>query len=283
MAASANWKNVNNWHWVEKDYSSSAKEYISSIQLPDESYPYVFKASFEGDFIANVRKGKIILIYDYKLSVTLKDEIGEKSFDLEVDSADPDSFKHGEAVSDIPRFRPAITKVIESLNSFVEEKARSELLGGCSVNKIQSQKADLDSNTPIVSASSSSSSFTSCWIFNCPSEVLLDCLTGSLFPSWTGSKCENDEFSLHGGLISYKITRKLDSGIELLWKLRPWADYSLVKIMLTPGVSRTIIQVDQSHIDSDFASNAEDNWEKYIWRPISVSTGIGYEKHEPNA
>ena len=74
MATTAtNWKNVNNWHWVEKNVFPWAKEYFienltkksvthNGIAVTIESIKDV-----TGDVDLNQRKGKLMTIYDLSI------------------------------------------------------------------------------------------------------------------------------------------------------------------------------------------------------------------------
>ncbi|KAG2197229.1 hypothetical protein INT47_003604 [Mucor saturninus] len=70
----SNWKNVNNWHWVNKNCLKWAQAYFTQHCVGVEAEKNGNKASInkmmecEGDVDLNQRKGKIITIYD----VTLK-------------------------------------------------------------------------------------------------------------------------------------------------------------------------------------------------------------------
>jgi activator of HSP90 ATPase len=67
--------NPNNWHWVNKDASGWAKEYlqekVSAISAEDAGVSaQVDKVlSMNGDVDVSQRKGKVITLYDVKLSL----------------------------------------------------------------------------------------------------------------------------------------------------------------------------------------------------------------------
>jgi activator of HSP90 ATPase len=67
--------NPNNWHWVNKDASGWAKEYlqekVSAIKAEDAGVSaQVDKVlSMNGDVDVSQRKGKVITLYDVKLSL----------------------------------------------------------------------------------------------------------------------------------------------------------------------------------------------------------------------
>jgi activator of HSP90 ATPase len=67
--------NPNNWHWVNKDVSPWAKEYLekSLVGLQAEENGVTAKVdsilSMEGDCDVSQRKGKVITLFDVKLKL----------------------------------------------------------------------------------------------------------------------------------------------------------------------------------------------------------------------
>ena len=67
--------NPNNWHWVNKDVSEWAREYLQtnltgiSAQDGDVSAKVTKVNSMEGDVDVSQRKGKVITIFDVKLQL----------------------------------------------------------------------------------------------------------------------------------------------------------------------------------------------------------------------
>lgn len=75
-----NWKNVNNWHWVEKNCIEWARKWlsnnlktISGVHVNDYADICVSSVSdIEGDVDLNVRKGKLRYLYDLSLKLTVE-------------------------------------------------------------------------------------------------------------------------------------------------------------------------------------------------------------------
>ncbi|PVU91018.1 hypothetical protein BB561_004589 [Smittium simulii] len=71
----ANWKNVNNWHWTEKNCIEWAKTYLStvlknlSLTKGSQSVKISSVESVTGDADLNQRKGKIITLFDLELKL----------------------------------------------------------------------------------------------------------------------------------------------------------------------------------------------------------------------
>ncbi|KAJ3288450.1 hypothetical protein HK104_008168 [Borealophlyctis nickersoniae] len=82
-----NWKNVNNWHWVEKNCFPWAKKYVADQLVNQSAEDAGTKvsiselASMGGDVNINQRKGKIITVYDVEFSLkwTGEDANGNKA------------------------------------------------------------------------------------------------------------------------------------------------------------------------------------------------------------
>ncbi|OMJ08296.1 hypothetical protein AYI70_g11636 [Smittium culicis] len=72
----ANWKNVNNWHWTEKNCAEWAKKYfarslidIKYIGKNKEIVKITSVESVTGDADLNQRKGKILTLYDLEIKL----------------------------------------------------------------------------------------------------------------------------------------------------------------------------------------------------------------------
>jgi activator of HSP90 ATPase len=67
--------NPNNWHWVNKDASEWAKEYLAqaltqvSAEEGDVSAKVTKVISVDGDVDVSQRKGKVITLFDVKLQL----------------------------------------------------------------------------------------------------------------------------------------------------------------------------------------------------------------------
>ena len=67
--------NPNNWHWVNKDTSEWAKEYLdknlagTSAEEGDVSALVKRVVSMDGDVDVSQRKGKVITLFDVKLQL----------------------------------------------------------------------------------------------------------------------------------------------------------------------------------------------------------------------
>ena len=72
--------NPNNWHWVNKDASEWAQEYLKrsltelSVEEDNVSAKIVKVVSMDGDVDVSQRKGKVITLFDVKLKLEYEGE-----------------------------------------------------------------------------------------------------------------------------------------------------------------------------------------------------------------
>ncbi|KAJ3213981.1 hypothetical protein HDU67_002240 [Dinochytrium kinnereticum] len=77
-ANSTNWKNVNNWHWVEKNCFPWANDYLKEKLVGATAQDNGIKVevtgitSIQGDVDINQRKGKLITVYDVSFKLQWK-------------------------------------------------------------------------------------------------------------------------------------------------------------------------------------------------------------------
>jgi activator of HSP90 ATPase len=77
-ATAANWKNVNNWHWIEKDCTQWAHDRLKSLFLEAEapsvsgSAQVIEVRSVEGEVSVNQRKGRVKQLFDLELTLLYK-------------------------------------------------------------------------------------------------------------------------------------------------------------------------------------------------------------------
>jgi activator of HSP90 ATPase len=70
----SNWKNVNNWHWVEKNCFPWAKDYftkkLESIHFEDNDCSICCSlVDLKGDVDLNQRKGKLLTLFDLEMEI----------------------------------------------------------------------------------------------------------------------------------------------------------------------------------------------------------------------
>ncbi|KNC99282.1 uncharacterized protein SPPG_05536 [Spizellomyces punctatus DAOM BR117] len=143
-----NWKNVNNWHWVEKNCMPWAKEYLTkeltgtAVESGDCKVSVEEVRDVTGDVDINQRKGKVITIFDIALTLGWTGEgygttasgkivipeymhdtdLDDIVFDISLDSPNADREKIKEVV------RKDLTKVVrEKLGKFAKDLVEAHL------------------------------------------------------------------------------------------------------------------------------------------------------------
>ncbi|TPX43666.1 hypothetical protein SeMB42_g02296 [Synchytrium endobioticum] len=101
-----NWKNVGNWHWVQKNVGDWAKEYIRSHLVGSSesegaiTIKIIDLVSMEGDAELSQRKGKIITIFDLQLSFSWEGTNQEGT--RATGRVDVPEFDHDSKVNNLP-------------------------------------------------------------------------------------------------------------------------------------------------------------------------------------
>ncbi|KAI9489834.1 activator of Hsp90 ATPase [Zychaea mexicana] len=78
---SSNWKNVNNWYWVNKNCLNWAQKYFAEqleglkTEKDGHTVSIIKLDDCSGDVDLNMRKGKIITIYDVSLKLSFQGEL----------------------------------------------------------------------------------------------------------------------------------------------------------------------------------------------------------------
>jgi activator of HSP90 ATPase len=271
------WKNVNNWHWSEKDYFEKTKEFFDDkvgITLGEMSKTKVIKFSnFDGMVTVNIRKGKIIPVFDFK--TTMSFIINEVEYDLvlELDSSTKNilctNFRNTnlseKSILDLE-------KISQEFNQFLIDAASNDF----SVEKNSTPSCPNYVKTEFNQISTQSSftgtEFSEKWRFFCPKELIIQMLANPPFGLKEGY------FNIHN-LILYKIEKSSEDVILLKWKLEQWNECSHVKIsMALKSSGITTLTLHQTNIPSDFIYSASENWETYFWKPLSLIHGFSFEK-----
>ncbi|OMH84478.1 hypothetical protein AX774_g1998 [Zancudomyces culisetae] len=177
-----NWKNVNNWHWTEKNCLKWSKEYfeqnLKGIETHNGSIKvYVDKVDdVKGDAILNQRKGKIITLYDLEINMKWKGEnekTGKKAegsinvpevahdselddyvFDVRLEKDDSEGWEIKEIA------RKELTKEIKKVFAEFSKALINENLKDVYIEKPESREGSALKSTDKASTNSSVSSVT---------------------------------------------------------------------------------------------------------------------------
>ena len=267
--SSNNWKNVNNWHWVENDCQKLAHSYFKGLEGRPISQNVSFEKfmSLSGDVVVNIRKGKTMPLYDFHLSFSiLRDGVSE-NIDLGLDSLDKE-----ELISQLRQRKLAdMSSILSSdFENFLVEGFDTSIKSSISKSSNLNQNPSLEHNC--IQVLHSKACFD--WIASCSEDMISSFLVGDIRKSWPNSTVNNNVYSIENGLIIYEL-KDIDRGIiNLNWKLKDWNHFSKVIITFSSFQNGVKINLSQSEISNDFIDSAKVNWERYFWRPFTINFGI---------
>lgn len=254
-------KNVNSWHWEEKDLTAAAhgaiKEIFSSLQLidePDLSLRIKEVSDISGDVTVAQRKGKIMCYFEIKMTLKWGGKVTGDSVDGKLVLPDVehdnfrDEFEINVSVADNnaasrkaeewmrancrPKVRAEIKKYIESL--FVQYNV------GSMISKVSSSSAttiSTGSPAPVAKtapaaakpASGSSNSYNWSMQWRVPIDELFAILMNEERASiYTRAPAKIDprtggSFEFLGGVISgYYAKVEAPTSITMQWRLSSW-------------------------------------------------------------
>lgn len=142
-----NWKNVNNWHWLEKDVTSWAYEHLSLLFLnvKDKKFSCLEVKQvkdIKGECSVNQRKGRVKQIFDLAFDLIIENEegnqikamlrdlmsdLGKEELDLKLVSLD-DKLDHGKLKQILPIVRDLVWQVMEQFRIDLHNQHGNQLL-----------------------------------------------------------------------------------------------------------------------------------------------------------
>ena len=271
------WKNVNNWHWNEKDYFSKTKDFFNGQIGKTIGQKTIIRniTDLDGIVTVNVRKGKIIPVFDFKAHILLNEDDTDLNLFLEFDSSTKsflDIDLRGAHLSN--ESRTDLEQISSEFNQFLIETALKDFSLEKSQSHLDSKASNNDLKISSLPISDTSSRFSEKWKFYCPADLLIHAISNPPFPIKDGY------FNIHN-LINFKVSGLVGGSIKLKWKLKDWNEFSDVAINMKPGPSGTTsIELDQLNVSSDFVYSASENWESHFWEPLSTVYGFSFEREK---
>ncbi|ORX94476.1 hypothetical protein K493DRAFT_315460 [Basidiobolus meristosporus CBS 931.73] len=287
----ANWKNVNNWHWTEKNCAPWAKQYFARElkDLTAEENGITVKTTsvtkVDGDVDLNQRKGKILTLYD--LSLTLewsgsspdgteakgKINIPEVAHDSEIEdyvfeiSIDEET-REKRVIKEVVRTK--LTKVIREklslfTNDLIEETATVTKSNGKTQSNTGANNASASKKSQAINTTTLRETIEFVASAHDIYETLLDQQRVS---AWTRgsakiSRESNSPFEFFGGNISGSVVEAVqDKKITMKWRSKAWPEGHF---------SDVAMELDQGS-DGDVTRG---NWTQYYWNPIKATFGFG--------
>jgi activator of HSP90 ATPase len=243
----------------------------------------------EGDVDVNVRKGKVIYIFDIKVELTFTSDGVDGTLTLPECSYDvsPKDYEYEIKCDDDLKavvkndLLPLIHAVFEKfptdlLNengpSLLVEQTRTEHKDVPSepVAVVNGHEKQFDNDKPVAVTSISVQSE-----FKCSKQDLLDALFNpQRVQIWTGEPCkisldQGSDFTLMGGHITGKLESVGDS-VKLKWRLKSWPQghFSDVTMSFKEGSDSTTLKLSQKGVPKTDELQIASNWEQIYFNRI---------------
>ncbi|KAI7830107.1 activator of Hsp90 ATPase [Kickxella alabastrina] len=302
----ADWRNVGNWHWKERNCLEWAKKYLedklTGIQVSKDGLHGEVTSvdSITGDVDLNIRKGRLIAIYDVEIKLSWKATKGDDELEGKITipevAHDTDDY-----VYDITASSSAVAKL--PLKDFIRKQLTPEItakLEGFTEDLKQANGSDMyipdksGASTPVAAAKATTGEKASgetkqgnavAVAANDAVSVAVtkDAKFSTRVSIWTRGPAEiqpkeNTSFKLFNGHIEGQFTKLVPAkGIEMTWRVATWPQghFSKVKISIEQQSTSTRLTLKQSGVPFNDEDATKANWDRYYWNSIKGSFGMG--------
>lgn len=278
-----NWKNVNNWHWIESDCSVWAhaclRRHLSSMACLKEI------KQVKGDVSVNQRKGRVKQIWDLEIELEMQDGSRIRVKDLMSDQTKEEmSMIEGNQWRDslwerIEAFREEVLEVQGKALLVDSEEQREEGLPKVKLSSVVKEEGRTESSMSGIVEDSVE--------FLARPEDLFATLTDlQRMMIWSRGTARAQgpvlqpgmTFSLFDGNVT-GVTRSLNPphSMALDWRLSHWppGHHSSVSINLEGKPDKTVLRLVQRGVPSGDVEGTRINWKRFYWDPIKMSFGYG--------
>lgn len=309
-------KNVNAWHWEEKDLTKSThaalKELFESRTLVEEdglSIRTKEVTDISGDVTVAQRKGKIMCYFEVKMTIKWGGKVGGDSVDgkltipeIEHDNFS-DEFEIGVSVTDSnaasskaeawirangrKAVRSEIKKYFEGLfqQHQVGTLAKNATAPASSVAKPAAASVAKPTSSPVTTSSAKTINWTMQW--RVPIDELFSVLMNEQRAAiYTRAPAKinpqaGGQFEFLGGVISgYYVDVQAPTKITMQWRLSSWASgvFSSVVITLTKDEPAvTRLEFAQAGIPDGETERVQQGWRVNFFDAIKMVFGFGME------
>jgi activator of HSP90 ATPase len=311
MTQGTNWKNVNNWHWVDKNCLPWAQTYFQD-QLTGKSITHneitvkVDSVEVSGDCDLNQRKGQVISIFDLVLKLKWSGFKGDldasgtmeipefmhdtKPSELVIDVILNDSTKEKQEIKEVARIQ--LTTLLRSLfEPFTADLMTAHAKDVYITNDEMKGHPVLDTykpKPPVDQLQQKTTSTTLGSLVTIKQTIEFHCSASDLYQTlmdpkrvqiWTRAPCTMEpEMKLFGGNISGKILKTIENEqIQMEWRLKTWPEkhVSLVTMDLKQDGDGTKLYLKQEKVPLSEKDVVEGNWMNYYWNSIKRTFGFG--------
>lgn len=288
-------KNVNKWHWSEKDVFSWVKDKIAElfaddIVVDDDQMKIVITDTdeMEGSFSINNRKAKLIFIYDFNLTLYWKGEMketgatGSGKIDCVDINVTDDKYDIYVTLTNEDSMNAPLRNFLKS-KSFEYTKSKIDTM----INELRQSIGD-DANNTLTKSKEEFETFNSIIHFQHvnPNRIYNILTKQQMVSAFTGvdstmRKVIGSQFELYGGSINGKIENLIENTlIQLKWRFSTWrrGHYSDVSIHLESSNDlHTTIRLDQTNIPKSEIEKTKKSWDQSYWLKIMAIYGYMYE------
>lgn len=281
--AESNWKNVNNWHWIESDCSTWAhaclKKHLATLPGLKEI------KQIKGDVSVNQRKGRVKQIWDLEIELEMRDGSRIKVNDLMSDQT-----KEEMSMIEGKQWRNDIWERIEAFRGEVLEVQGKPLLVGVGEHTSDGlPKVRLPSvvnEEPNTQSSTNGIIEDSVEFLAKPEDLFATLTDPQRVMIWSrgtarvqGSWMQpGTTFSLFDGNVS-GVVRSLNPSYSMTldWRLPHWptGHHSSVNISLEAKPDKTVLKLLQRGVPVADVEGTKANWKRFYWDPIKMSFGYG--------
>eukprot|EP00996_Jenningsia_fusiforme_P001813 NODE_2673_length_1144_cov_58.876712_g2451_i0.p1 GENE.NODE_2673_length_1144_cov_58.876712_g2451_i0~~NODE_2673_length_1144_cov_58.876712_g2451_i0.p1 ORF type:complete len:348 (+),score=81.81 NODE_2673_length_1144_cov_58.876712_g2451_i0:70-1044(+) len=305
----ADGRNVNSWHWTEKDISDWARkrlrELLEEVDIPARSAAVsrcrtgkVDKV--EGDCQVFNRKGKLSFLLDIQLSCSWEAELRNASGDLvhskgklEIPELDhdcvPEKLQVDVTCSD-SKNEEALNVLRTDGREFVRSRVLSflnELKAGNNLTDSKSKKpSDVAPSQPAQPTDTSLSQFTQSLEWRVPPEEFWSCLTHEgRVSAYTRAPAKIElvvggSYEVLNGNIAGTFTAvDAPKSLALDWRLSDWPSGVTSKVNLSLDSfegGTTLLRLEHSGVPFSELERTKEGWKQNFWEPIRLLFGYGF-------
>jgi len=305
-------KNVNSWHWEEKNCTEWAIKRLNELflEIKGEKENIIYNSSkvekCSGELNWYNRKGKRFILFELDISVAWEAEINgnnlkglisasEVAQDEEEKADWKLNIKEGTADNQVTKTLKTIfikdviscirQMMIELFNLQEEKipKSPSESLKNSqNINVEKKQKSEENNQIKEEKKPEKKTELILEYNFQSNPSDLYDCLLNQqriCVYTRAPAQIENKvggKFVFYNGAINGEIVElEKDSKIVLKWKLKDWSNFSTVTISLTKQ-NGTLLKLIQTDIPSNEYERTRNGWKNYFWEPIKIVFGYTF-------
>jgi len=304
-------RNVNSWHWEEKDITGWSKEHfkklfteVTFLKEPPLTLQINKVDKIDGDVVINVRKGKLLYVYDLEVSLKWKGEIsdGGKSVtvagtaEFSFNTEDNDDFElsvksdgnANDAAEELCRSAVrsnGLAFLRERVLQFVKDLRELNPYANSLANRPGGSSTALTPKVPAPAAAASSVTSSamkpgvSIRTLNLkvevnapPREVQDTLLDQGKLSAITQSAAviareAGSKFSMFNGSITGEIVSVAPNQIVQKWRSNSWpaGHHSVVTFQLDASHNGTLVTMRQEGVPVDDFDRTEHGWKQLFW------------------